>query len=268
MHFFAPLITGMLIAFQAATVFQTVNAQVVQGDPIEVASIFDNFPGFPGAPISCPTDAKPCADGSIVYRDPRDNCTFYECPEVSSFCGNHVCEEGEADSCSVPERWCDKARFIDEGTCPSDCNGSEEAPEGQQCAYYIRDNTLLPYCTVCGDGICEDIEQCTSSSCSGSVCTDDCGDLHCKKDCEPGYSEPPTCIGGDAGSCPEPGPSPEPEPEILCVEVRRDNQYKDLCAPCGDGICDEVEQCVPTRCFRDFCFRDCVSTECPQDCAF
>ena len=53
-----------------------------------------------------------------------------------------------------------------------------------------------------------------------------------------------------------------------CTEVERDGDDVTLCALCGNGICEDVEQGVPSRCiFGDrFCFRDTVSVSCPADC--
>lgn len=36
--------------------------------------------------LDCPTDIKNCPDGSVVSRDPTQNCQFASCPEPA--CGN------------------------------------------------------------------------------------------------------------------------------------------------------------------------------------
>jgi hypothetical protein len=60
-----------------------------------------------------------------------------------------------------------------------------------KCATYTRGDSKEEHCAACGDGICEEFEKCTASSCSepdveGNVkCTTDCGGLWCLDDCEP-----------------------------------------------------------------------------------
>jgi len=60
---------------------------------------------------------------------------------------------------------------------------------GRKCANYKRDGVVTEYCAVCGDGVCESNEVCTSSTVScepsgGCMATSDCGPLYCPEDCE------------------------------------------------------------------------------------
>jgi len=64
------------------------------------------------------------------------------------------------------------------------CNGDNGDDEDELCANYTSDGVETEYCAACGDGICEDIERCVSSSCSNNTCTSDCGPLYCIEDCE------------------------------------------------------------------------------------
>ena len=60
----------------------------------------------------------------------------------------------------------------------------------QRCADYSRGLKTESHCATCGDNICDQYEKCISSSCSGGLCTQDCGQLFCPKDCGPEEQKP------------------------------------------------------------------------------
>ena len=61
----------------------------------------------------------------------------------------------------------------------------------EECSTYTRDNESLNKCATCGNGICEEFENCvpTEKNCDYSkdpfqcVFTEDCGGLYCEEDC-------------------------------------------------------------------------------------
>ena len=65
-------------------------------------------------------------------------------------------------------------------------------PPTQQarCATYTYDGREEKHCATCGNGVCEPLEQCSPSTCSELICTDDCGGLYCPQDCEGETPEP------------------------------------------------------------------------------
>lgn len=73
-------------------------------------------------------------------------------------------------------------RFLDEPVAVKE--------PGYRCATYIRGNEREEHCAICGDGVCDEFENRTPSSCLlpdeyGDVkCTEDCGKLYCKEDCQ------------------------------------------------------------------------------------
>lgn len=54
----------------------------------------------PAGGIACTLEAKQCADGSYVGRDPEKNCDFKECPGGTKICTDDVkmCPDGSAVS--------------------------------------------------------------------------------------------------------------------------------------------------------------------------
>jgi hypothetical protein len=73
-----------------------------------------------------------------------------------------------------------------------------ETSSEAQCAIYSRPDSHcrdveLTFCARCGDGVCDPLESCSSSSCgcigdnvdlSTPACTTNCGPLHCPEDCD------------------------------------------------------------------------------------
>ena len=58
----------------------------------------------------------------------------------------------------------------------------------ESCYNYQTAEGLKRYCATCGDGICEQGEECIASVCqeneeAGIVCGSDCGPLYCEQDC-------------------------------------------------------------------------------------
>lgn len=84
----------------------------------------------------------------------------------------------------------EQAPRTDDGNQTLDQDEIEAQKSGQACADYSRDGRSERHCTTCGDGICETYERCTSSSCSGGLCTSDCGPLYCTQDCGPESQKP------------------------------------------------------------------------------
>jgi hypothetical protein len=162
---------------------------------------------------------------------PQKHCKFarYSCRRnidcCSNNCCNRICCDDGMTCCGGECIRCPAGQTVDPNTC--ECVGGTPGP-------------------VCGNGVCESGESCTS-------CPQDCGDC------------PPTCPNGvcDAGetcqTCPEDcGPCP---PE------------------CGDGFCDQGagETCAncpqdcgqcPPQCGDGFCDQGAGETcaNCPQDC--
>ncbi len=54
----------------------------------------------------------------------------------------------------------------------------------RRCGNYTYNSVTEKRCAVCGNGICEQYETCTSSHCSNGACTTDCGALYCPQDCD------------------------------------------------------------------------------------
>jgi hypothetical protein len=55
----------------------------------------------------------------------------------------------------------------------------------ETCTKYLRNGKEVDACAICGNSICEQYEQCTSSNCWDGRCTKDCGGLYCPGDCLP-----------------------------------------------------------------------------------
>ncbi len=231
------ILTGLLIGFAASQYTNHASAMTSLPD------FFNNFP------VPNPGNANP-----------------------QNLCGNNSCNEGEEDTvrCFASGR----CMITRRGTCPSDCIEPEHPEEGGTCANFSRSDNNGPridkVCIegTCGDGICEAAEsQCRPSTCSGISCSDDCGALFCRKDCDANYDP---CV--EEGICEEqtePEEPSEPQPVEQCVNVIRDRHDTELCALCGNGICEDIEKGVAKECLLNgrICFRQTVRTECPADCS-
>lgn len=54
----------------------------------------------------------------------------------------------------------------------------------KKCGSYVIDEVSTEYCAICGNGVCEEKERCSSSECSNEVCLSDCGPVYCPADCK------------------------------------------------------------------------------------
>lgn len=54
----------------------------------------------------------------------------------------------------------------------------------KKCAAYTKNGITKEHCAICGNGICEDFERCTSSGCESDYYLPDCGILFCPEDCD------------------------------------------------------------------------------------
>ncbi len=94
-------------------------------------------------------------------------------------CGDEVCESIEGIDCpstGEPNAGCFENKYY----CPKDCDPKED----YKCGNYIRNEVTTKYCATCGNGVCDNYEQCISSLCTvDGVCTNDCGSLYCPEDC-------------------------------------------------------------------------------------
>lgn len=107
----------------------------------------------------CPEDAKICPDGSVVVRDPDNNCEFPECPE------SECAKEGESFSWiftdEYPEHCC-------EGLTEWQGGMDTRVSIGDECyATGLVSGNPVGTCINCGNGICEEIENVCN-------CPDDC----------------------------------------------------------------------------------------------
>ncbi len=167
-----------------------------------------------------------CDDGNKVNGD---GCSSV-C-RIEGWCGNAVCEEGEAHTCPTDCPICGNGQCDDTesvASCTVDCyctNGT--CDEGESTAICPQD---CPAVAVCGDGFCELDE-------SISTCLADC---YCTNGtCDPGETE--TTCPQDCGA-----------------------------NPCGDGTCTPAESLTscPADCYctNGTCDSGENATICPQDC--
>ena len=102
------------------------------------------------AQILCTADGFTCPDGSVVYRDPDNECKFFPCPDAC------IDEYGAAGG--LCNAYCDAM----------DCDGDPEA-SGKACAR-VRDNYIehtgdMPPCGDCGGSFCATIRCLAGSLC-------------------------------------------------------------------------------------------------------
>lgn len=153
----------------------------------------------------CSTDAA-CLSGDCGLEQAVPLC-------VENSCGDGVCSDLE--SCSKPvTQYPNSIRRCTEdcGLCPTGhrCNGDDECASGD-CGFELLSSVCK---SVCGDGICDAGEACTTNVLKplGDFCKSDCGacanGYRCDADsdcaagnCEQGYCapKPPTC--NDIGNC-------------------------------------------------------------------
>ena len=51
-----------------------------------------------------------------------------------------------------------------------------------------------------------------------------------------------------------------------CEDYTRNGTVVNLCATCGDGVCDPIEECTPDCQGQDCTIDGCGPLHCPQDC--
>ena len=187
------------------------------------------------AATSCGAACGDCGDGTCddTVGESCETCTL-DCGS----CAGDCCEAGDDPGCDDPDVTacvCEADIFCCSTTWDEFCAGAA--------------NSCDAGCPVCGDGACEDGEDCSS-------CADDCGD--CEGDCcSDNGGEAPGCSDPDVTSC-------VCEQDPFCC----DNTWDQLCADaanscgagcpvCGDGTCEGDETCVD-------CAEDCG--DCAGDC--
>ncbi|MFH0851484.1 MAG: hypothetical protein V1876_01925 [Candidatus Peregrinibacteria bacterium] len=164
-------------------------------DPSCCSGLTSVNPGnAPRSDGSCPTELPAgaklctnCGNGTCESWENRCNCPA-DCPKP--ICGNGLCEEGEVDTVKdegcTPEMEACLGTLVP-GTCPQDCT-LPPAGEEYRCATYTNESGSREVCATCGAGVCDAYEHSTSSHCTGSACTADCGGLYCPGDCEGGQT--------------------------------------------------------------------------------
>jgi putative hemolysin len=93
--------------------------------------------------------------------------------------------QGEAGYCLIDGKECEEWEYFRS-------RGENCTPYGQEtvekCGNYTRNGTSFEVCATCGNGVCEEYEECTSSiiNCGedGCVGTMDCGPIYCPEDCQ------------------------------------------------------------------------------------
>lgn len=110
---------------------------------IAISGCSKNNPNSP-EPLACTEDAKICADGTAVARDPENNCEFPSCPDEKTY----VSENPE--ECMVIKFMCSdgKKPFFDEKGC-----GCEPITEGKLKAIDCTERPQActkEYMPVCG----------------------------------------------------------------------------------------------------------------------
>jgi hypothetical protein len=158
-----------------------------------------------------------------------------------------------------PERVSVLSELIDSSEqvqCPDDVR---ECPDGsyvKRVAPNCEFEPCLEACTrdvfMCPDGsfvIRDPNNNCEFFPCPDrTVCTDDV------RECPDG-----SYVKRVAPDC-------EFEPCANCGVYSRDGQRKEICAVCGDNVCEPFEKCVPSVCSNGICTADCGPLYCPEDC--
>ncbi len=115
---------------------------------------------------------------------------------------------------------------------------------------------------ACGDGACDDNENCDScpqdcGECCGNgscdygescnSCSQDCGDCCGNGSCEPQYGETCASCEEDCGPC-------ECDYDGVCEGNENCNNCEDDCGECcGNGSCDDGDPCTDDLCVDDEC---------------
>ena len=143
------------------------------GKTFTCAGVTHSGPKYPapfGVPCPCTKDAKVCPDGTVVGRDPANNCEFFPCKDCSKvLCIKPVCKDG-----STP--------VILEGECCPSCR--------KQCR--LSDGTVVPH-GWSGQGVGSD--WCNSCTCEDGMLS--CTELACTlKCCDPAEKTLARCREG------------------------------------------------------------------------
>ncbi len=123
-----------------------------------------------------------------------------------------------------------------------------------KCGEYRRNDVVKKVCATCGNKICESYETCTSSSCTESYCTQDCGSLYCKEDCIE--------------------TKPEAKSEVCPVDAQRcpDGTYVKRVSPsCDFEPCPTTTKCPsipPAGCPIYECVEGAISVQDPVTCCY
>ncbi|KXK27314.1 MAG: hypothetical protein TR69_WS6001000189 [candidate division WS6 bacterium OLB20] len=95
--------------------------------------------------VVCSQDVMQCPDGTYVSREARLNCAFKPCNPVPAYCGNKICEAGEAGP---------------GGSCPTDCQSVRPTPTPTPSVIVtgvsspVPSQSTAPTPTITGDPIC------------------------------------------------------------------------------------------------------------------
>ncbi|MFH1670579.1 MAG: S-layer homology domain-containing protein [Patescibacteria group bacterium] len=102
---------------------------------------------------------------------------------------------------------------------------------------------------LCGDGLLDFGEVCDDGNKSnGDGCDKECFEEE-GWNCSSGTCKRGSSIGGEK-----------------CATYMRFGERRDVCATCGNGICESFEQCTASTCSAQNCSSDCGDLYCPKDC--
>ena len=230
---------------------------------------------------SCPEDCGECPECGDGVCDDGEDCDA--CPDDCP-CAGDCCAASEAPGCDDAEisacvceadsfccevKWDSLCVDIAGNDCGADCGGPGECGDGvcddeEDCESCPED---CEECADCGDGECLDGENCWT-------CAEDCGD--CEGDCceangTPGCEDVVVtdCVCSDDAFC------CGSEWDAMCVGVASDLCEADCGPVCGDGECDAGELCglcpedcgaCPPVCGDGDCNGDETKCSCAQDC--
>ncbi len=221
---------------------------------------------------------------------------YYKGSDIADFCGNGICDNGESGFCHIDCDWCgDGYCQKGEGclNCPEDCScgvkfnledkkcedilgenckNSEEdckCSEGKKCIYgkcigfcgdricdYNEEKVCKADCDWCGDGYCQEEENC-------STCSKDCGDCN-KEHCGDGYCQTIDCASGCWIDC-----SYSDCSNGICEsEIGENCINSPIDCRCVGGFCNsENKLCVYFSCGNLICDENDDYLNCPNDCS-
>jgi len=213
---------------------------------------------------TCPEDCEECP-GDCGDGDCGEEENCYACPEDCGECTGDCCESNGTPGCEDADLTACVCE-LDGYCCSSEWDGI--------CVQQAMADCDAPCGPFCGDGLCDDTEDCETCPEDCDECPGDCGNGDCGEE-ENCHTCPDDC-GECTGDCCESNGTPGCEDTELtacvcglddyCCDTEWDQFCVDKgvaeceadCGPlCGDGLCDDAEDC-------ETCPEDCG--ECPPVC--